>query len=72
MQPDKYLKIEYPDTDHNSQYKSESGELVAMIKMVGSGIRVLKGIAKPLPYTLHYYTNNDEAIFFLADLLTMF
>lgn len=53
MQPDKYLKIEYPDTDHNSQYKSESGELVAMIKMVGSGIRVLKGIAKPLPYTLH-------------------
>ena len=47
------LKNEYPDTNHNSQCRSESGELIAMIKMVGSGIRVLKGIAKLLPYMLH-------------------
>lgn len=34
----KKKREEYPDTDHNSQWRSESGELIAMTKMVGKKI----------------------------------
>ena len=30
-----FLKNEYPDTDHNSQCRSESGELITIIKWMG-------------------------------------